>query len=326
MVEVDLCEDTLDEIIARLPPKFILQFRCVSKSWRSRIDSSNFIRKQSIHSAARARRTANVAHQLHLENDVYKLLHGLKPEGPFLELDSLNFPDACNVFDSCYGIFCLYKKAYIPTITLWNPSIRRILNVPNVPYEFCLPYTVVFGFGYDPIADDYSIVGLSFKTTLQTLFLYSTNTNAWSKIDLPKADPPIKVQIPLPCTTQGTIHQSIWIGYLIVISDDGEDRSMWLRKLDNNNVASWSKPFDVNFSDVKRETPVYNIENGEFEVPKAYNPLSGVFRVRVTSSNSCDKYEINSYVETLALLDKENCSTSKETTMFEKILSLFTSL
>ncbi|XP_071715232.1 putative F-box protein At5g62060 [Rutidosis leptorrhynchoides] len=312
MVEVELCEDLLDEIIVRLPPKFILQFRCFSKSWCSRISSSNFIRKQAIHSAARARRTANVAYQVHIEKDVYKMLHGSKPEGPFL----------------------------------------RKLNVPDIPYDPCQKYSLVFGFGYDPIADDYNIFGLSYGT-LQTLLLYSTKTNAWSEIDLPKTGPPFRVlstpacfvdgvmhwlvqnnlpntndsyiltfdlsshvfdTIPLPNITPGTIYILICQGYLTLISDDGLDSSMWLRKLDDNNLECWSKPFKVMCYDVTGGGRVYHInDDQELEVPKAYNPFSGLSRKRVSSLNSCVKYEIDSYVETLALLDNENCSTNKET-------------
>ncbi|XP_071715228.1 F-box/kelch-repeat protein At3g23880-like [Rutidosis leptorrhynchoides] len=347
MVLVELCEDLLDEIIARLPPKFILQFRCVSKSRCSRIDSSNFIRKQSIQSATRARRTVNVAHQVHIEKDVFKMLHGSKRKGPFLELDSLKLLGGFNAFDSCYGIMCLYKKTNFLSITLWNPSIRRKLNVPNVPYDPCQKYSVVFGFGYDPIVDDYNIVGLSYGTNLQTLFLFSTKKNVWSEIDLPKADPPFMVRssqasfvdgvmhwlvqndspntndsyiltfdlsnrvfgtISLPNITRGNTNLLITNGYLSVISDDGVDSSMWLRKIDDNNLESWSKPFKVRCYDIIGGTRVYRIKK---EVPKAYNPFSGVSRIAVSSSNSSVKYEINVYVETLALLDNKNCSTNE---------------
>ncbi|XP_071715229.1 F-box/kelch-repeat protein At3g23880-like [Rutidosis leptorrhynchoides] len=267
-------------------------------------------------------------------------------------------------FDSCYGIICLYNhKTIIPSITLWNPSIRRKLNVPEIPNfnPFEEYSSVEFGFGYNPIADDYNVVGLSYGTTLQALYLYSTKKNAWSQVDLPEADPPFKVQsapcfvdgamhwvvrnnspntndsyiltfdlssrvfgaIPLPSTTRGTINLSIYEGYLTLLSDDGEDSSMWLRKLDdnNNNVASWSKPFKVRYFDVTDGTRVYKVKKDEqLEVPnKAYNPFTEAFHC----TNSCVKYEFDSYMETLALLDNDNCSTNKETNMFEKILSVF---
>ncbi|XP_071717998.1 putative F-box protein At3g16210 [Rutidosis leptorrhynchoides] len=358
MVKTELCEDLIDDIIVRLPPKSILQFRCVSKSWCSRIDSSNFIRKQAIHSDARARRTVNVKHLLDIQKGAYEMFQRSKPEGPILELDSLKFSSSYNSFIYYYGIICLYN---ITSITLWKPSIKRKLNVPNVPYDPYRQYSVVFGFGYDSIADDYNVVCLcTYGITLQTLYLYSTKTNAWSEIDLPEAYLPFQVRsagnfvngamhwvvknnspntndsyiltfnlskrvfgvIPLPSTTQGAIHLSVYTRYLAVILNDGEESSMWLRKLDNNNVASWSKRIKIICSDFKGRTRV-SINDEWFEVHKAYNHFSEASRTSVSSSNSCVKYELDSYVETLVLLDNENCLTNKETNMFEKILSYF---
>ncbi|XP_071715230.1 F-box/kelch-repeat protein At2g43270-like [Rutidosis leptorrhynchoides] len=348
MVEIELCEDLLDDIIVRLPPKYILQFRCVSKSWCSSINSSNFIRNQAIHSVARARRAVNIACKVHIEYDVYKMLHRSKLEGPLLELDSLKFLGGCNAFNSCYGIICLYNyQTSIPSFTLWNPSIRRKLNVPNVPCDPCRQYSMVFGFGYDQIADDYNIVGLSYGT-LKIVFLYSTKTNSWSEFDPPKADPHFMVQskacfvdgvmhwlvnnyslntndsyiltfdlssrvfgtISLPNITLGIIHLLMCRGYLTVLSKNDEDSSIWLRKLDHNNVASWSGPFKIICSYEKGGTRV-SINDLQIEVPKAYNPFTEASRTFVTSPNSCVKCEIDGYMETLALLGNDNCSTNK---------------
>ncbi|XP_071715233.1 putative F-box protein At3g16210 [Rutidosis leptorrhynchoides] len=282
MIEVELCEDLLDEIIARLPPKFIFQFRCVSKSWCSRIDSSDFIRKQAIHSAAQARQIVDVAYQVHIEEEVYKILHELKLEGPLLELDSLKFPGGCNVFDSC---------------------------IPN--YDLFEEFSVVFGFGYDPIADDYNVIGLStYGTSLQTLFLYSTKKNAWSEIDLFEAYPPFKVPSSSGCFVDGAMH---WV----VKNDSTNTNDSYILTFHLSSRAfgaiplpTWSKPFKVSFNDVKGGLRVYNIDQ-ELEVPKVYNPFSGVSRTPMRSSNSCVKFQLDSYVETLALLDNENCSTSE---------------
>jgi hypothetical protein len=50
------------------------------------------------------------------------------------------------------------------SISLWNFSIRRKLDVPGHPPfkgSIVVP-NVLFGFGFDPISDDHKIVGISY--------------------------------------------------------------------------------------------------------------------------------------------------------------------
>ncbi|GKB34039.1 putative F-box protein [Tanacetum coccineum] len=133
-----LCEELIDEILGKLPPKSLLRFRTLSKSW-------------------------------------------LHPEDEYMWKESAKFPVSnCHIVGSCNGIICLYKNIG-SSFTLWNPSIRRKLTIPSHPSG---DFTLAYGFGFDPLADDYKIVSISFEG-VQTSFLYSMKANVWSHIGPP---------------------------------------------------------------------------------------------------------------------------------------------
>ncbi|GKB25345.1 putative F-box protein [Tanacetum coccineum] len=133
-----LCEELIDEILGKLPPKSLLRFRTLSKSW-------------------------------------------LHPEDEYMWKESAKFPVSnCHIVGSCNGIICLYKNIG-SSFTLWNPSIRRKLTIPSHPSG---DFTLAYGFGFDPLADDYKIVSILFEG-VQTSFLYSMKANVWSNIGPP---------------------------------------------------------------------------------------------------------------------------------------------
>ncbi|KAI3509806.1 hypothetical protein L1887_25329 [Cichorium endivia] len=76
----------------------------------------------------------------------------------------------------CNGTFCLKSEK---GLSLWNPSIRRKLNVPECPGE-CELHLGGTGFGFDRMSDDYKIVCLSL--TRHITFVYAVKTGTWCEI------------------------------------------------------------------------------------------------------------------------------------------------
>lgn len=189
-----LCEDLIIEIFTRLPPKSLVRFRSVSKSLCSHIASPSFIRLHTLRSPQKVliyhekfnEETGFVDHfsTLHLEDQLAMCSTQEYVEGK----TAVRFPSAgFHIVDSCNGILCLLS--YMNDISLWNPSIRRILEVPKYPsfeahYE---AHTFCVGFGYDPIIDDYKIVVITYtyRTGVQDTCVYNIKSGVWSWITFP---------------------------------------------------------------------------------------------------------------------------------------------
>ncbi|XP_042030905.1 F-box/kelch-repeat protein At3g06240-like [Salvia splendens] len=178
-----LPEEIVREILCRLPPKALLRFRSVSRSWRSLIDSKQFT-------------------QLHLQQSLRssRNLTLLVDSSPFYYVDLDSFKqlqvgdariEAFSVTGSCDGLVLL-----IPTsgdIFLWNPAIRKQIKLaaqPVIPARFFRSEygQSAFALGYDSKHDDYKVVrvcqaandinGAAFTTETT---IYSLKSNSWKK-------------------------------------------------------------------------------------------------------------------------------------------------
>ncbi|XP_062009174.1 putative F-box protein At3g16210 [Rosa rugosa] len=162
-------EDVLVEILARLPVKTLIRFRCVCTAWRSLISDPHFLKKQRKYDAERG-----------LNDSDLRLLFSMKPPSSMGLVDlkglkdaelakrfredrvatrELDFPvsldhgyDMVNVGTS-NGIICIQFNR--GEYALWNPCTGEY-NVLPKPSVFCYPR--YYGFGYDEINDDYKVV------------------------------------------------------------------------------------------------------------------------------------------------------------------------
>ncbi|KAI3715068.1 hypothetical protein L6452_22034 [Arctium lappa] len=197
-----VCEDLIAEIFGRLPPKSLLRFRSLSKSWHSRIASPDFIHKHTLRCSKNMQKIL-LRHQSFCGNgdmEDFCTLHsedrlplcptqgymGITPvEYPSYEHPSYNF----EIVGSCNGILCMFEYE-VGKITLWNPSIRRRLALPDHPSlrNFFVGSSTAVGFGFDPITDDYKIVVIPYSTyngAAQKSLVYTINTGTWRAIASP---------------------------------------------------------------------------------------------------------------------------------------------
>ncbi|MFS8014795.1 putative F-box domain-containing protein [Helianthus anomalus] len=216
----DLCEDLLIvEIFSRLPSKSLLRFRSVSKSLCACIGSPDFIRLHKLRSPPK------------------KLLS----DNPYVGITPVNGPSSLrkpfyHIFGSCNGIICLHEHCSRKRILcLWNPSIRRKVDGPF------LGHCWVYGFGFDPIIDDYKLLRID-KDDYSSC-VYTLKTRTWRKIASPTGkflfvgDHLCRFNL-----FNGLLHwavkKSTWI---------------WVRKEYNNNTAaSWSVAYKLDTNPFKR--------------------------------------------------------------------------
>ncbi|KAM7503293.1 hypothetical protein LguiB_002197 [Lonicera macranthoides] len=162
-------------ILSWLPPKSLLRFRCVSKSWCSLISSPNFItmhtRKLKLTNPNATTRTLvrhysktlkKELYSVHFDNESFDLDNDVKIEFPFRSQARYYF----RIVGCSNGLICLSDDlfGYTNIIILWNPAIRRKLTLP-LPHgmlENLGASMVVLGFGFDANTDDYKVVRIAY--------------------------------------------------------------------------------------------------------------------------------------------------------------------
>ncbi|KAJ0453931.1 putative F-box domain-containing protein [Helianthus annuus] len=190
----DLCEDLLIvEIFSRLPSKSLLRFRSVSKSLCACIGSPDFIRLHKLRSPKKVMIIHAHSYSKKTGPTLYtKYIHTLHSEGQLLSdnlyvgITPVNGPSSLrkplyHIFGSCNGIICLHEHCSRKRILcLWNPSIRRKVRIRDRPF---LGHCWVYGFGFDPIIDDYKLLRID-KDNYSS-FVYTLKPRTWRKIASP---------------------------------------------------------------------------------------------------------------------------------------------
>lgn len=172
-MSVDFPEELLLQILVRLPPKSLLQFRSVCKSWSLLISSSQFISSHKIYNHAVGNYNLLLRRFCNTEQ---KEIYSLHDESySCRKIRELGFPfdrperDYFTVVGCVDGLICLWDDTHeLNPVTLWNPAIRKSFRVPDLQYNgsddgvlACLK--VAFGFGFDALANDYKILRIAFR-------------------------------------------------------------------------------------------------------------------------------------------------------------------
>ncbi|CAJ1976641.1 unnamed protein product [Sphenostylis stenocarpa] len=169
----------LQEILRRLPPKTLLRFTIVCKSWRSLITHPSFI---SLHHR-------NSPSFLFLQfSNHFILPHRHSSTAPALRLPSFPHYDFPNV-SFCNGLLCMAYGYQCQHVIVCNPSVRRYVTLP-APLQLPCFYTANIALGFDPSKCDYKVVRIScmvdderFGLSAPEVEVCSLATGSWRTLD-----------------------------------------------------------------------------------------------------------------------------------------------
>ncbi|KAF5762783.1 putative F-box domain-containing protein [Helianthus annuus] len=118
-----------EEIIKRLPVKSLIRFRSVSKSWKSLIDSSDFIthyRSQRQHLLVYNYQSVDNRNCVSIVDDYTFPQHSVSVTLPLF----VKMLRRYRKIGSSHGLLCLYREG---EVVIWNPLITKavVVNVPN---------------------------------------------------------------------------------------------------------------------------------------------------------------------------------------------------
>ncbi|XP_059641809.1 F-box/LRR-repeat/kelch-repeat protein At1g09650-like [Cornus florida] len=159
-----LPEDVIIEILSWLPVKSVIRARAVCKNWNTITKNPSFVTKHFKH------HTNNSGHLFVMRFDEIssRFVLSLFPDETLAGSPQV-YEDV--VVDMIYhvqfaaspynGILCLTNRSQ--RLALWNPATREFRSLPKLPPRDLPPYVQVgyqntFGFGLDPITNDYKVV------------------------------------------------------------------------------------------------------------------------------------------------------------------------
>ncbi|GJU74870.1 F-box domain containing protein [Tanacetum coccineum] len=144
------------EIMNKLPVKSLLQFRTVSKLWKSSIDSSNFIFSYGI------RKSLSISFVVNYYQGFQSYMGNVNHNFNSTPLNTnLNFSSVFPIA-TCDGLWCFsYADNFMAII--WNPSIMKSIAV-FIPYFTSQVETqrIVLGFGVRPDNLDPTLLKISY--------------------------------------------------------------------------------------------------------------------------------------------------------------------
>ncbi|CAI9101511.1 OLC1v1038851C1 [Oldenlandia corymbosa var. corymbosa] len=188
-------------ILLRLPFESLLQSRRVSKSWRSLIDSPEFVR---MHFDAFHLKSSKSQ-----DNETFRIVSSTRNNFYTLDFDDIGAgkaiakrlkppldhlgSDEVRLVGSCNGLLCLvYPNS--STILVWNPWIQKAWELPSPPVEYSMfgGADSLLGFGYDSVNDDYKVFNkMRFydvfdedqSTWSDEVYVYCFKYSSWRKME-----------------------------------------------------------------------------------------------------------------------------------------------
>ncbi|XP_057444893.1 F-box/kelch-repeat protein At3g23880-like [Lotus japonicus] len=185
-----LCQELLVEILSWLPVKSLVRFRCVSKSWKSLISDSRFVKLHLQRSSSRVNADFSHAHFLtlcdtHAFDRTYissrcmsSLVdtHSTTAASPVCCLSGYDSIGACNGLVGLSYTYYVKRKRFF-RVCFWNPATR--LMSQRSPRLRSSGY---FGFGYDCSCDTYKVVSVCPEETMVNV--YNMGDDRWRRIQV----------------------------------------------------------------------------------------------------------------------------------------------
>lgn len=148
-----------EEILSRLPVKFLMQFQCVCKSWKSLISKPDFAKKHLRMSNKRHRfllTFSKLSPELVIKSyPLSSVFTEMTPTATQLEYPLNNRDESDSIVGSCHGILCIQRDLSPPV--LWNPSIRKFTKLPSFEFPWNKSINPTYAFGYDHSTATYKV-------------------------------------------------------------------------------------------------------------------------------------------------------------------------
>ncbi|OMP10163.1 hypothetical protein COLO4_04758 [Corchorus olitorius] len=164
-------QEVIFQILSHLPVETLINCTLVCKEWYALITSSSFINAHLAKTLAKplisqpilTRRFTDSPKKehyfLHLNHKSLDTCQAIK-KSPLKPIENL-YP---RVVGTVNGLICLSDDlfGYTDKILLWNPLVRRSMELPmpNVNYKDVGPHSFILGFGFDAKKNDYKVVRL----------------------------------------------------------------------------------------------------------------------------------------------------------------------
>ena len=146
-------QDMVAGVLAKLPAKSLMRFRCVCKTWSSLIRDPFFVKlhqNQSLNKPCKTGLLMSSKHQLFNSHFVFADHEGKQA----LEEDTISIPKSSNVLGIANGLACIVNDKHC--ISVYNLSTRESSTIPPPPQE--IRFQDRLSFGFDPLANEYKIV------------------------------------------------------------------------------------------------------------------------------------------------------------------------
>ncbi|TQD90997.1 hypothetical protein C1H46_023435 [Malus baccata] len=245
-------EDRVIEILSKLPPKSLMRFKCIHKSWFSLINSLSFVDKHlsnfvdnklsSSTCILLNRSQAHIFPDQSWKQEVFWSTINFSIDSDennlHYDVEDLNIPfplkdhDFVLIFGYCNGIVCVEAGK---NVLLCNPATREFrqlsdscLLLPSPPegkFELETSFQAL-GFGYDCNAKEYKVVRIiencEYSDEERTFYhrialphtaeLYTTTANSWKEI-----------KIDISSTTYSCSRSVFMNGFCYWYATDGEE-------------------------------------------------------------------------------------------------------
>ncbi|CAN4123179.1 unnamed protein product [Withania somnifera] len=194
----DIPPEVISDILSRLPVKSLLKFRCVSKSFKTLIDSPKFIQAHFNQQELKPNKLIIKAH--HKADNLFSLefsavsstqQHPKELDHPLKQLYG-----PTQVLGCCRGLVLISNN--MSDNGIWNPStksFRRLpvckFDPPNRPPSGLGPglAQICGGFGYDRVGDDNKVVTIAQwyhpddePSLMSEVMVYSLKFGGWKKV------------------------------------------------------------------------------------------------------------------------------------------------